>query len=762
MFKISQDVTNDNDLYLHIRRKIVTFSQQAKNTTNHISTHKCTQIKPQSFKQFEVKALKGLKNGAVFKIDYNAKGIPEDIIPVLDTFIAGKCQKFIGITLINQSDETKWIPQGQHIGTVHLEEGRMPSEEEAQEIIHQLRIHPQEVDKMNTGNTDDFITINDQVQMKKPVQHQEKQTLSPEMKRKLDAIIDDYSDIFSKDQYDISQSTHSPVEIPTEGPPCISTPYTIPLKFKPWTDNTIHKLLEAGMIQHTMGTWASPMIIVPKKRLEIPKDPKTPLPVEAKLRLVCDYCKLNRKVPADFWSYDKEGWRIKKHGINAPYPLPCIDEMLVSIQGHKFLTTLDCTGAFHGLRLSPDAAKKSAFITHLGKFEWNITPFGLALLPSYYSKAMQDTLSGLEDFTRNYMDNVLITSYTENEHLDHIRQVFECFCKFKMKLKLAKCKFGRSEIQFLGHIINHEGIRTLPEKTKEISKIKAPRNADIVRAFLGLLNYYHGFIPAFADLMHPIQKLLKKNVKSEWTEECDKAFRTAKETLMRDPILYHPDPNTPCIIETDASKTAFAGVLLQPHTHNGIKQEVPVTFTSYNFTGTQQVWSATECELYAIYIAMCKLSYMIKGGRVTIRTDHKLLLEVVAGTAKSQNMAAADKFHCWTSDILVGDPHPMIQYKKGSLNLIADSLSRLRTGEHYNHDIPLHNTEPIVLKEKAEVNMVITHAKLVEQEQLTLKLPDLQIRVRDIFKTLDKHQLIMNAEKVLDSLDPAKLRELQD
>ena len=63
---------------------------------------------------------------------------------------------------------------------------------------------------------------------------------------------------------------------------------------------------------------------------------------------------------------------------------------------------------------------------------------------------------------------------------------------------------------------------------------------------------------------------------------------------MRDPILYHPDPNTPWIIETDASKTAFAGMLLQPHTHDGIKQEVPVTFISYNFTGTQQAWSTTE------------------------------------------------------------------------------------------------------------------------------------------------------------------------
>ena len=207
------------------------------------------QIKPQSFKQFQVKAPKGLKNRAVYEIDYNAKGIPENVIPVLDTSIAGKCQKFIGVTVINQSDEVKWIPQGQHISTVHLIEGRTPSEEEAQEIIHKLRVDMQEVEELNSGSMDDFITNNDQVQMKRPVQHQEKQRLSPEMKKKLDNVIDEHSDIFSKDQYDIGTSTHPAVEIPTEGPPCISARYTIPLKFRPWVDNTINKLLEAGMIQ---------------------------------------------------------------------------------------------------------------------------------------------------------------------------------------------------------------------------------------------------------------------------------------------------------------------------------------------------------------------------------------------------------------------------------------------------------------------------------------------------------------------------------
>ena len=534
--------------------------------------------------------------------------------------------------------------------------------------------------------------------MKRPVRHQEKQRLSPEMKKKLDNIIDEYSDIFSKDQYDISTPTHPPIEVPTEGPPCISAPYTIPLKFRPWADNTINKLLEAGMIQQTMSTWASPVIIVPKKGLEVPKDPGIPLTVTAKLRLVCDYRKLNKKLPADFWSYDKDGQRIDNHGINAPYPLPCIDEMLASMRGRKFLMTLDCTGAFHGLRLSPDAAKKSAIITHLGKFKWKVAPFRLALLPSYYLKAMQDTLSGLEDFARNYMDDVLIASYTEKEHLDHITQVFEWFCKFKMKLKLAKCEFGRSEIQFLDHIINHEGIRTLPEKTEEISKIKAPRNANEVCVFLGLLNYYCRFIPAFSDLMHPIQKLLKKNVKFEWTEECHNSFKTAKETLMRDPILYHPDPNTPWIIETDASKTAFAGVLLQPHTHDGIKQEVPVTFISLKF---HQYSTSLECHRTRTLRNLCG-NVQVKLHDERRQSDNKNWPQTVTGNSRNGQIP---KFSSSRQILSLHQWHP--HRRSTSYNTVQERLLK----PHCRQLIKIENRRPL------QVRRTTTQCRAISSER---------------------------------------------
>ena len=135
-------------------------------------------------------------------------------------------------------------------------------------------------------------------------------------------------------------------------------------------------------------------------------------------------------------------------------------------------------------------------------------------------------------------------------------------------------------------------------------------------------------------------------------------------------------------------------------------------FFSYNLTGTQQSWSMTERELYAIYMAVQKLHYLIYGGRITIRTDHKPLVNIVSGTAKTQNSAAAKKLHRWTYDIaLLG---PTIEYKKGSSNIITDSLSRLRTNDYYTYDKPLHNGQPIRLQDKIEIkeiNAVQTHAQ---------------------------------------------------
>ena len=104
-FKILQNITDDNDLYLHTRNNKITFHTEAKNVKNYIRTWECMQIKARSWNQFEIKAPEGLKGSQVYEIDFNAKGLLKAIIPVLDMFIARNHQKIIGITLINQSQD---------------------------------------------------------------------------------------------------------------------------------------------------------------------------------------------------------------------------------------------------------------------------------------------------------------------------------------------------------------------------------------------------------------------------------------------------------------------------------------------------------------------------------------------------------------------------------------------------------------------------------------------------------------------------------
>ena len=190
-------------------------------------------------------------------------------------------------------------------------EGREPSDAEAHEIPHRFQTKEQQVDEVNVSSLNDFITRSDQVQLKRPVEYITSPKISPETRKELDQLIEEYDDVFSKNQYDVGASTYPPVEIPT--PPCISAPHTIPLKFRPWADNTLNKLLEAGMIQRTMSMWASPVIIVPKKGLQTNQgNPR-----------FATIANLMQKLPADFWNYGKQGRKIVKQGTNAPHPLPC-------------------------------------------------------------------------------------------------------------------------------------------------------------------------------------------------------------------------------------------------------------------------------------------------------------------------------------------------------------------------------------------------------------------------------------------------------
>ena len=224
---------------------------------------------------------------------------------------------------------------------------------------------------------------------------------------------------------------------------------------------------------------------------------------------------------------------------------------------------MDLRSGYYHIGLKDSAKPKSAFVlSSLGKYQFNRVPFGLAQAPAYFQKLINDVLKGCS-FAMGYLDDIIIYSRSEKEHLEHLEEIFTRLKTAGLKLKLEKCCFFKKHIQYLGHLISADGIQPLPKKLESIAKMPAPKNPKEVKQFLGLVGYYRKFVPRFADISRVLTHLMKKDVEFKWTPECENCFQILKEFLQQAPILRYPDPQASYTLYTDASKYAYAGVLTQ-------------------------------------------------------------------------------------------------------------------------------------------------------------------------------------------------------
>ena len=170
-------------------------------------------------------------------------------------------------------------------------------------------------------------------------------------------------------------------------------------------------------------------------------------------------------------------------GCMSLYPLLKIDEMFNKLYGTKIFTTLDLHSGYYHIGLT-----ETAFATSHGKWHFNMVPFGLAQAPLYFQQLMNQVLQGL-DFGIAYLDNIIIFSNNDLEHLQHLETVFKRLQDAGLKLKESKCDFFRSQIHYLGHMLSAEGIQPLPERLDIITNMPAPENQTEVKQFLGQVGY---------------------------------------------------------------------------------------------------------------------------------------------------------------------------------------------------------------------------------------------------------------------------------
>ena len=446
------------------------------------------------------------------------------------------------------------------------------------------------------------------------VQLQDK-TITTDIRQKFEELCEEYGEAFSKNNEDISRTKLVEMDINTgDSPPVSSRPYTLPLKHYEWVQREIESLEHAGVITKSMSKWESPIVIVSKKSA-----PRKPL----KRRLCVDFRKVN-ELQQEVITAGKTKGQISIH------LLPKIDEMYAKLKGAKFfLSTIDLRRVYHHIVLGKSSRAKTAFVTPFGKYKFLMVPFGLAQAPAYFQLLMNKVLKGLK-FTMTYLDDIIIFSQDELQHLEHLEIVFSCLQEAGLKMKRSKCDFFESEIHYLGHLISLEGISPLPNKLDSIKHMPVPNSVKEIKQFLGLTGYYRKFVPRFADISRPLTTLTKKDVKFEWTPACQKSFELLKETLCGEPILKYVDTSKPYTLYTDASKFGWAGVLTQPHTTlidgKFTTTDHPVTFVSGLFRGSQLNWAALMKEAFAIYMSVKKLSFYLTDAQILLRSDHKPLL----------------------------------------------------------------------------------------------------------------------------------------
>ena len=159
-------------------------------------------------------------------------------------------------------------------------------------------------------------------------------------------------------------------------------------------------------------------------------------------------------------------------------------------------------------------------------------------LQHIFELLINKVLKGLHKFAVTYLDDIIIFSKYEEEHLEHLRIIFQRLKEAGLKLKRSKCDFMKTQIQYLGHLISSDGIQPLPEKFGSIKNMPAPRSTKEVKQFLGLAGYHHKFVPQFSDLSRPLTRLTRKDVLFKWTKECQACFELLKETLCTHHILH--------------------------------------------------------------------------------------------------------------------------------------------------------------------------------------------------------------------------------
>ena len=330
----------------------------------------------------------------------------------------------------------------------------------------------------------------------------------------------------------------------------------------------------------------------------------------------------------------------------------------------------DLTSAYQQMELDSKSSKLVTINTHKGLYEFLRLPFGVSSAPALFQRTMDSILQGLP-FVICYLDDILVSGRTTEEHLANLEEVFRRLKHHGIRLKKEKCSFFQLSVEYLGHQINAEGVHTSKKKVQAILEQRSPRNISELRSFLGMLNFYAKFLPNLSSLLHPLHLLLRESQRWNWTIDCEKAFQSAKEKLAQAPVLAHYDPDLPLVLSADASAYGV-GAVIAHRLPDGSEQ--PIAYASRTLTNSEVNYAQIEKEALSLIFGVKKFHHYLYGRHFVLITDHKPLLSIL-GPKRGIPPLAAARMQRWA--LILSAYTYKIEFRPTTKHGNADGLSRL-------------------------------------------------------------------------------------